>query len=126
MPHRSTMPSVTVTLTRLGRTHGSDLSRAITVSRSSLSAGDCGCVAFARNGALDEIRAADYPDDLAIVDNRYTLDPMTFKQSRNIGDGCVRPRRNDSARHDVTNSATVFLQVFRSKEFAAYQQFQPP
>jgi hypothetical protein len=51
----------------------------------------CSCLPERRK-SLDEIRPAHDADDFSVLNNRHSLDPMTFEQRRDIGNGGVRLR----------------------------------
>src|SRR5215467_8307464 len=85
-PHRSTLPSCTVTLSRDGR-HCSAFSRESTWSRISESS----------------VCAAHDSHDFSILHNRHSFDTISFQQSCDFAERGIRRRGNHRARHDIAD-----------------------
>src|SRR6516164_9252902 len=84
-PHRSTVPSRTVTLSLDGR-HSSPFNRASTSSRICEIAGACGGCVLCRHACecLKQVCTADDPHDFSILHDRHPLDAVSFQQHRNL------------------------------------------
>src|ERR1700681_205866 len=56
---------------------------------------------------LEDVRAAEQPDHLAVADHRYTADPLPDQQSRGLVDAGVLGDRDDTRAHDVARDLAL-------------------
>src|SRR5712671_4932008 len=75
---------------------------------------------------LDQVRAADHANELAVFDDRNTLNALSLEQRGNLGERRVLGNRYDTRRHDFPDPLAVRLGEFFGERARAGYRLDPP